>query len=92
MSGKQKNKGHNPGAAAKPDAGAEGAHFDVEGALTTALEHHRAGRVDKAEALYRTILLTEPNQADALHLLGVLGGCLSSTNLWETARRPRRPI
>ncbi len=80
MSGKQKNKRHNPGAAAKPDApaaaragltGAAIAPSDVEGALTAALEHHRAGRLDKAEALYRTILLTEPNQADALNLLGV---------------------
>ncbi len=71
MSGNRKNKGHNPGAAAKPDAGAAGAHFDVEDALTAALAHHRAGRLDEAEAVYREILLIEPNQADALNLLGV---------------------
>jgi predicted O-linked N-acetylglucosamine transferase (SPINDLY family) len=38
----------------------------------TALEHHQAGRLPEAEALYRQILQLEPNHADALHFLGVL--------------------
>ncbi len=70
-SGKQKNEGLNPGTAEQPDAHAARAPSGVEEALTAALAHHRAGRLDEAEALYRTILLTEPNQADALNLLGV---------------------
>jgi predicted O-linked N-acetylglucosamine transferase (SPINDLY family) len=36
------------------------------------LAHHQAGRLDQAEPLYRKVLATEPNHADALHLLGVL--------------------
>ncbi len=33
---------------------------------------HQAGRLAEAQPLYRQILATEPNNADALHLLGVL--------------------
>jgi len=41
-------------------------------ALAIALEHHQAGRLPLAEQVYRQILSVEPQQADALHLLGVL--------------------
>jgi protein O-GlcNAc transferase len=37
-----------------------------------AVEHHRAGRLSQAEAIYRQILELEPAHADALHLLGTL--------------------
>ena len=40
--------------------------------LTQAVCHHEAGRLEKAEALYREVLKLEPDQPDALHLLGVL--------------------
>jgi predicted O-linked N-acetylglucosamine transferase (SPINDLY family) len=40
-------------------------------ALAIAIAHHRAGRVDLAEEVYRRILAVEPDNADALHLLGV---------------------
>jgi tetratricopeptide (TPR) repeat protein len=33
---------------------------------------HQAGRLDRAEALYRRILAARPRHADALHLLGLL--------------------
>jgi predicted O-linked N-acetylglucosamine transferase (SPINDLY family) len=40
--------------------------------LTVAIQHHQSGRLDLAELIYRQILRTEPNHADALHLLGVI--------------------
>ncbi len=41
-------------------------------ALNTALQHHQAGRLQEAEALYRQILQAQPEHPDALHLLGVI--------------------
>jgi predicted O-linked N-acetylglucosamine transferase (SPINDLY family) len=46
----------------------------IEEALQTALEHHRAGRLAEAEALYRRVLAESPDDIEALHLLGVLAG------------------
>jgi tetratricopeptide (TPR) repeat protein len=40
--------------------------------LQTALAHHRAGRLGDAEALYCSLLVDDPRNADALNLLGVL--------------------
>jgi predicted O-linked N-acetylglucosamine transferase (SPINDLY family) len=40
--------------------------------LSDALHHHEAGRHDVAQALYRSILLQDPDNADSLHLLGLL--------------------
>jgi len=40
--------------------------------LAEALHHHEAGELEKAAALYQAILAKTPDQADALHLLGVL--------------------
>src|SRR5205823_1701066 len=37
-----------------------------------AFEHHAAGRLADAEALYRKILAANPHHPDALHWLGVL--------------------
>jgi predicted O-linked N-acetylglucosamine transferase (SPINDLY family) len=39
-------------------------------ALAIAMAHHRAGRLELAEEVYRRILAVEPDHADALHLLG----------------------
>lgn len=36
------------------------------------LAHHQAGRLDRAEALYRKALVKDPGCPDALHLLGVV--------------------
>jgi predicted O-linked N-acetylglucosamine transferase (SPINDLY family) len=41
-------------------------------ALAIAIQHHQAGRLQAAEQIYRQILAAEPNQADAIHLLGVV--------------------
>jgi tetratricopeptide (TPR) repeat protein len=39
--------------------------------LTRALQYHQAGQLAQAEQLYRQILEIDPNEPDALHLLGV---------------------
>ncbi|MEO5375033.1 MAG: tetratricopeptide repeat protein [Alphaproteobacteria bacterium] len=40
--------------------------------LETALGHHRAGRLDQAEGIYRRLLALDADHAGALHFLGVL--------------------
>jgi tetratricopeptide (TPR) repeat protein len=40
--------------------------------LQVAIEHHQAGRLRQAEQLYRQILASNPRDAAALHLLGVV--------------------
>src|SRR5688500_7394725 len=40
--------------------------------LQEALQYHQAGRYAEAESRYRQILSADPQNADALHLLGVL--------------------
>jgi protein O-GlcNAc transferase len=41
-------------------------------AFAIAIQHHRAGRLQAAEQIYRGILQAEPHHADALHLLGLV--------------------
>ena len=53
--------------------------FDIPHTLQAALAHHRAGRQSDAETLYRRILDVAPDNATALHYLGVL--------LHQTGRR-----
>jgi predicted O-linked N-acetylglucosamine transferase (SPINDLY family) len=36
------------------------------------IAHHQAGRLERAEALYRKVLAKHPDNAETLHLLGVL--------------------
>jgi Flp pilus assembly protein TadD len=43
----------------------------VPDALAEALDHHQAGRLGEAEAIYEDILRREPDHADAWHMLGV---------------------
>lgn len=40
--------------------------------IQTAMEHHQAGRLPEAEAIYQQVLQVVPDHPDALHLLGVL--------------------
>jgi predicted TPR repeat methyltransferase len=40
--------------------------------LERALQHHEAGSLDQAHAIYQRILVAEPNNADALHLSGLI--------------------
>jgi tetratricopeptide (TPR) repeat protein len=48
--------------------------LNIKDALQRAVQHHQSGRLAEAEEIYRQILVVEPDQADALHLLGVLAG------------------
>ena len=41
-------------------------------ALTIAIRHHQAGRLQAAAQIYRQILAVEPNHPEACHLLGVV--------------------
>lgn len=46
--------------------------YDALSILQTAADAHRAGSLDAAEAGYRAVLAHDPENADALHLLGVV--------------------
>jgi predicted TPR repeat methyltransferase len=45
---------------------------DHREALARAIQLHRGGRLDDAEAIYRRLLADQPRDPDALHYLGVL--------------------
>lgn len=44
----------------------------IQHAINLAIQHHTAGDFPKAESLYQQVLMTDPNQHVALHLLGVI--------------------
>jgi tetratricopeptide (TPR) repeat protein len=62
----------------RPGAGSGGAWnypvnpFELQKELEFGIEHHKAGRAEEAEKVYRSVLQKVPNQPDALNLLGVL--------------------
>jgi tetratricopeptide (TPR) repeat protein len=45
---------------------------NTKSSLIMAQQHHMAGRLSQAETVYNKILEAEPNNPDALHLLGVI--------------------
>lgn len=49
----------------------------IEQALQTAVEAHKGGKLQDAEALYRAILQTQPKHPDANHNLGVMAVSLN---------------
>ncbi len=52
--------------------------------LTSAVRHHRAGRLPQAAALYEQVLALDAHQADALHLLGQIALQQGDTSRAET--------
>jgi len=42
----------------------------ISEAVGLALQHHHAGRLAEAEAIYRQVLAVDPNEENSLHLLG----------------------
>jgi len=46
--------------------------MDVEKLLKQGLQHHRAGRLEKAGKAYQQVLHNDPDNADALNLMGVI--------------------
>jgi hypothetical protein len=63
----RKNKADNPGLAPNSHS------LNIDNALNTALHHHRNGQINKAEKFYKKILKVDPNHADALHFLRLIG-------------------
>lgn len=72
--------------------------FELQKQLEAGIEHHKAGRGEEAEKVYRSVLSKVPNQPDALNLLGVLameaGNHDAAFDLLERAvsQRPKDPV
>ena len=55
-------------------------NIDAEQTLEAAIAHHTARRLDQAEQLYRAVLRIDPDNLDALNLLGVVRQDLGHTD------------
>jgi len=69
----------------------------IQQTFAQALQHHRAGRLQEAERLYRHILAQRPDHAGAMHFLGVIAQQLGrnddAVDLFRrvVALRPKHP-
>ena len=54
------------------DTASEQQTLSLQQALDLAVKHHTAGDLLRAESIYNQILVSEPDQPQALHLLGVI--------------------
>jgi protein O-GlcNAc transferase len=52
----------------------------VSEAIAVAMAHHRAGRLEAAEQLYRQVIKAEPNHAEAWHLLGLVNAQIGNNH------------
>ena len=50
----------------------------IQEALNIALNHHRSGKIDQAENIYQQVIAADPNQPDALRLMGIV--CCQKNN------------
>jgi tetratricopeptide (TPR) repeat protein len=61
----------------------------IQQAFDSALGHHREGRLREAEALYRQILASHPNQPETLYFLGLIARqvhrAADAASLWRRA-------
>ena len=84
----------NPQDTILPRAAAPGAATMLP-SLQIAMGHHQAGNLAEAERIYREVLAVEPDNGDALHLLGMIalqfGRNENAVELIERAHRLRRP-
>jgi tetratricopeptide (TPR) repeat protein len=53
----------------------------LQQALDLGVRHHQAGRLREAEGIYRQILASDPNNAHALHLLGLLSSQVGQADI-----------
>jgi tetratricopeptide (TPR) repeat protein len=60
-------------------------HFTIEQSIQFALAHHREGRLNEAEGIYRRVISQQPGHAQAMALMGALAlqtGRLPSAANW----------
>jgi predicted O-linked N-acetylglucosamine transferase (SPINDLY family) len=70
---KKKKKNVRTGQQSSPSANpGPGQPMSIAAALDFAVRHHQAGDLQTAESIYRQILQFEPDNPEALHLLGVI--------------------
>lgn len=58
-------------ASRRPPTAQTGATAKVRKLFSQGIAHHQGGRLPEAQSMYRQVLQLMPNQADALHMLGV---------------------
>ena len=51
----------------------QGETMTIDDAFQRGFAHHQAGRLQEAESVYRQILQANPNHAETLNFLGLLG-------------------
>lgn len=68
----KKKAGKAAKAAQEPSPSPRQTPSDIRQSLELAIRHHGAGDLSRAEGIYQQILEADPNQPDALHLLGVI--------------------
>lgn len=55
----------------------------LQDVLLAAVDHHNAGRLAEAERLYRQVLVHDPLNADAVHLLGLVASAAGQLDVAE---------
>ncbi len=56
-------------------------YSSIPDTIQLALKHHQKGELQQAEAIYRQVLEADPDNADALHLLGVIANQLGQNEI-----------